>query len=301
MSESPRPAPPGFSRDAWEEFDQNGILIFEDAIPPEDVERYKNAIFEARDADPGYDGGGYYGPQNFVERHPTFAELIDHERHIGFAYDLYGELLKLHESQIFCRPPEGKKYNIWHPDGARVVPYGVFSPYLPLQIKVGYWLTDLPHERMGNFVYMPGSHRTEYLDQYDTHEPAPGEKVLEVRAGTMTIMYHSLWHRVEPNESDVTRMNLFLAYCPSWITPSDRYQSDPEWLGTLTREQRIIMRSYAHPYSNAKPPASDFPLFLDRETLSDRDPGAYRDSVELHRRKRRTPIEKMLPIPAELV
>ena len=68
--------------------------------------------------------------------------------------------------------------------------------------------------------------------------------------------------------------------------------SDPAWLETLNREQRIIMRSYDNAYSNAKPPAYDFPLFLDRETGLDRDPNAYRDDVKLHRRKRRTRAER---------
>ena len=51
-------------------------------------------------------------------------------------------------------------------------------------------------------------------------------------------------------------------------------------------------KPYTNAYSNAKPPASDFPLFLDRETGLERDPDAYRDDVKLHRRKRRTWAER---------
>ena len=39
------------------------------------------------------------------------------------------------------------------------MPYGTFSPDLPLQIKIGFWLTDLPQAKMGNLVVLPGSHR----------------------------------------------------------------------------------------------------------------------------------------------
>ena len=46
--------------------------------------------------------------QNIVERDPVFANLIDNERHVGYAYDLFGELLKLHQSQFFLRPPGGE-------------------------------------------------------------------------------------------------------------------------------------------------------------------------------------------------
>jgi len=282
-----RVAPPGFTESQWETFMKEGLLLIENALSPEETERYREAILRVREEDPAYDGSGYYARENIVERHPVLSELIDHPRHVGFAYDLYGELLKLHQSQAFCRPPGGNKYNLWHPDGARAVPYQVFAPVLPMQIKIGYWLTDLPRRKMGNFVYLPGSHREQYMDHYDTHDDVAGQQILQVSAGTITIMFHSLWHRVEPNESDVSRVNIFLAYCPSWIVSADRFQSDPAWLKTLNREQRIIMRSYSHAYSNAKPPAEDFPLFLDRATGADRDADCYPEHVQRHRRKRR--------------
>ena len=243
--------------------------------------------------DAKYQDGEYWGKDNIVELNSVFTNLIDHSRHVGFAYDIFGELLKLHQSQIFIRPPGDNNYNIWHPDGARALPYGVFSSHLPLQIKIGYWLTDISHQKMGNMVVMPGSHRQQYLDAYDTHESVSGERILCRPKGTMTIMNSSIWHRVEPNESEVTRKNIFVAYCPSWITPADRLQSSPEWMSILNREQRIIMRSYKWAYHNAKPPAEDFPLFLDREIGLDCDPFFYSDQVKLHRRKRKIMPEKL--------
>jgi hypothetical protein len=144
---------------------------------------------------------------------------------------------------------------------------------------------------MGNFVYMPGSHRSQYFDHYDTHESVPGEKILKVKRGTMTIMHCDTWHRVEPNNTDVLRKNIFLAYCPSWVVEADRHQCSPEWLETLNREQRIIMRSYTGGYARTKPAASEFPLFLDRENKSDRDAEGPQH-VELHRRKRMTTVER---------
>ncbi len=287
-----RIVPPGFTDDEWETFNREGILFFEDALDQEAIDELAAAMDRVCQASPKYRAGQTFGCENIVERDSAFAALIDHSRHIGYAYDLFGELLKLHQSQFFIRPPGGDRYNIWHPDGARAVPYSTFSPDLPLQIKIGFWLTDLPQAKMGNLVVLPGSHREQYVDEYDSHEPISGEKVVCLRKGTMTIMHSSIWHRVEPNESDVVRKNIFYAYCPAWVTPADRLQSHPAWLETLNREQRIIMRSYAHAYHNAKPPASDFPLFLDRETGLDRDPDAYRDHVALHRRKRRTWAER---------
>lgn len=278
-------APRGFSEEQRAQFDRDGILTVPGAIDANDVARYIEAVNRVVG---GHDFGRYptYVRENVVELDAALAEVIDHGRHIGFVYDLFGEQLMLHSSQVFVRGGPTGTGNQWHPDGPRAVPYGVFATR-PLQVKVAYWLTDVPSPRMANLVVRPGSQHDEYFDAYDTWDSVADELVLCPRAGDMLIMHAGVWHRVEPNDTDVVRKNLFYTYCPSWIVPGDRYTSDETWLTTLTRERRIIMRSYPYPYSHAKPPADDFPLYLDRATGADRDPGVYRDHVALERRKRK--------------
>jgi hypothetical protein len=286
-----RVAPPGFTDAQWEIFERDGILVLENRLSEAEIERYTDAIMRVAHSDPNYSPDRYYGVENIVERDPVLAELIDHDRHVGFAYDLFGELLKVHKTQIHLRPP-GSKTAVWHHDGSRALPYGVFAPTLPLNILIGYWLTDLPTAEMGNMVVLPGSQNSQYLDQFYSSASIPGERPLVFPRGTMTIMQSRVWHRVFPNTSEVTRKNLFIAYCPAWLVSEDRHGSDPEWLKTLNREQRIIMRSYDKAYFNHRPPASEFPLFLDRDTGLDRDPGTTREDVALHIRKRLTAAEK---------
>lgn len=288
-----RKAPPGFTADQRDQFDREGLIVLENALTEAEIQRYVDTIDHLTAKDPKFKPDQFYSKENIVELDPVFSELIDHPRHVGFVYDFYGELLKLHVSQFFLRP-RGGAYNLWHPDGARAVPYGVFSPDLPLQIKIGIWLTDLPAPKMGNLVMRPGSQRDQYFEGYDTHNSYPDERVLCVPRGAMTIMNGNVWHRVEPNESDTVRKNIFLAYCPSWIVQADRLQSNPEWLETLNREQRIIMRSYSYAYDHTKPPKTDFPLFLDRDTGLDHDDGLYGPHVENHRRKRKLAHEKAI-------
>ena len=248
MSESSlRTAPPGFTLEQWETFNRDGMIVIEDALSAEEVAVLVDAVDRVTAADPRYEAGKYLGIQNFVERDPALSALIDHERHIGYMYDLYGELLKLQLSELFLRTPGGGHNNLWHPDGARALPYQVFSPTLPLQTKVGYWLTDLTEQQRGNFVYMPGSHRWQTFEGYDTHNEFEGQQVLQVRPGTMTIMHGNIWHMVQANNSEFTRKNLFLAYSPAWITAVDRYRSDPEWLATLNREQQCQATGRAFP------------------------------------------------------
>ncbi len=286
-----RVAPPGFTAQQREEFDRTGVVNIEGAIADDEIEMYLDAIARCVARDPKADLSKFYSREHIVELDPVFTDLIDHPRHVGIAYDFYGELLKLHLSQFFSRP-KGGNHNLWHPDGARALPYGVFAPDLPLQVKFGLWLTDLPKSGMGNMVMMPSSQRDQYFDSYDTHDSLPGEMILTVPRGTMTVMNCNVWHRVEPNESEAVRKNIFLAYCPSWIVAADHLRSDPDWLATLNREQRIIMRDYDYGYDHTKPRASEFPLFLDRETGLDHDADLYHDRVTLPRRKRMVAHEK---------
>jgi hypothetical protein len=286
-----RIAPPGFTREQREQFDRDGYLHLPGTLCDDEIGAYLDVIDRISHDDPKFVPDKFFAREHIVELDPVFTALIDHSRHVGFAYDFFGELLKLHISQFFLRP-RGGGYNKWHPDGARAVPYGVFSPLLPMQIKFAYWLTDIPHPKMGNLVVRPGSQKQQYFEGYDTADSYPDEHIVCAEKGTMTIINGNIWHRVENNETDVVRKNIFLAYCPSWIVAADHLRSNPEWLATLNREQRIIMRDYDYAYDHTKPPAKDFPLFLDRDTGLDHDPGKYGDHVAKGRRKRMLAHEK---------
>src|ERR1700675_4435979 len=87
-------APPGFTEEQWRFFDREGYLLLEDAIPPADVERYIDATNRiAAEHMRRSPEKPFTLWQGVAHLDPVFTELIDHPRHIGFAYDLYGELL----------------------------------------------------------------------------------------------------------------------------------------------------------------------------------------------------------------
>ncbi|MEU6573877.1 phytanoyl-CoA dioxygenase family protein [Streptomyces sp. NPDC046805] len=275
-------APTGFTPDTWAAFARDGILVVHDVLDAAQVDALTAAVTAQKDPT----------AMNVVELHERFTELIDHPAHTGFVYDVYGEMLKLLRSEYFKRPPGQAIRNKWHYDGPRALPFEVFSPNLPLRIKVGYWLTPLPREDRGNLVYVPGSHHRPYLETYHTHEPHPDERQLLVRPGALTLMWGGLWHRVAENLGDTTRLNVFLEYGPSWIVTSDRNRSDPDWIASLTRNRRIIMRDYDHPNSNVKLFDSDVPLYHRRPDEPDPQEGRYGDHVPPALRKRSTWTER---------
>jgi ectoine hydroxylase len=284
-----RSPPLGFTRDLWERFVRDGILVLPQALSRQEAATLVSLI-------EGYAPHNLQGPfdlMNVVEMHPRLSALIDGQKHIGFIYDVFGESSKLLLSQFFIRPanPQAQR-NDWHFDGPRQVPFQVFAPNLPLRIKVGYWLTDLPEEKMGNLIFLRGSHRRRHLPEYCSQQPVPNEECLKVSAGTITLMFEGLWHRVDENLSDRRRINIFYEYGPAWITASDRWRSNLAWLQSLNREQRILMRDYDFPNSLIKPPAADVPLFDLRPSEADLDSTLFRDSVEPRLRSRRTWLER---------
>lgn len=266
------------SRSEWDEFSRTGLIIREQVLDQHEIEE----LIQAIDRQPAF------AQWSAVEKDPQFADLIDHEEHFWIIYDIFGEASKLTRSEYFCRDPGSIQRNRWHFDGPRNLTFQAYRALLPFRVKVAYWLTDLTSENMDNFTFIPGSHREDVFDGYHTHEPYPEEVHVVVPAGSMPIMWGGLWHRVAPNESEVVRKNVFLEYGPSWLVSGDQIGCDPEWLGTRTRRQRILMRDYSSsPNDYIKIPKNDIPR-VSLEDIKAREgtlPHTYGQEVPLHLRK----------------
>lgn len=251
--------PAGFTEEQWHEFLEVGFVALPGALAKQETAQLLEA---AREVSAAMDmNTKRYRVSNAVTRHQAFSRLIDGAKHIGYAYDLYGDQLRLVQSELFVRPPGGR-FNAWHFDGPRATPFQVYSPMVPLKIKVGYWLTELGAPGCGNLVHLPGSHRDLGHRAVLGNSSQPGEQSLICPPGTITLMNSDIWHRVEPNNSRHDRVNLFLSYSPSWIQAYDEH--DPEWAAGLPREQRIILRTYRETKHYMRPPVSDLPLFRQR-------------------------------------
>ena len=281
-------APMGFTDEEWETFYRDGIVKLPTKLTDEEIGRLLDAAQESIDAGPTYDPKKTHRLVQIVEKHPAFTELIDHPRHIGYAYDVFGEQIKLMQSDMFYRP-KGSYQNDWHCDGPRVVPFRTFAPDLPLKMRVGYWLTDQPRDGMGNFVYVPGSHRDPWAE-YPGKGSYPGEQVLTCERGSVFVFSGNIWHRVSTNDADLTRITLFITYCPSWVVGYEF--PSPGWVSTLNREQRIIVRPYGEDLEAfTRPPKEDLPLYLDRDTMDENGP--YVSNIEeRHKRRRLTLPER---------
>ncbi len=280
-----RKAPAGFTIEQWSEFSDKGFIALPGAVPAEACERYRAAALELIERHSDYDPAHAFRVANVLPQHEKLWELIDHDQHAGFGYDLYGDQLQLVQSDLFVRPPGGI-VNSWHIDGPRALPYRVFSPELPLKLRIGYWLTDVQEPNMGNYVYVPGSHKADYDLEHSGTGDALGQEVICGSAGTLTVAHANVWHRIDPNQSDRTRITIFLTYAPSWLA---NYYSYPEdLLARMTREQRIILRPYEDGEDFVRPPKQDLPLFID-----DYIPTGPADT-DFHKIRRFTRYERIL-------
>jgi phytanoyl-CoA dioxygenase PhyH len=284
-STATRKASPGFTAGQWQEFCANGYIQIPGTMTPGEVSRYREIAEEIARRYPDYDPAHAFRIANVLPQHEGFFDLIDNDRHVGFPYDLYGDQLQLVQSDLFIRPPGGI-VNHWHIDGPRALPFRVFSPILPLKLRIGYWLTDVDKPLMGNYVYIPGSHKPEYDGEHSGNGDVPGQVTICGSAGTITVAHANLWHRIDPNESDRTRITIFLTYAPSWI--ANYYSYPAELLARLNREQRIILRPYTDGEDFIRPPREDLPLFLD-SYLPDGPPG-----TDFHKIRRYTRYERTL-------
>ncbi|HVJ64668.1 MAG TPA: phytanoyl-CoA dioxygenase family protein [Bdellovibrionota bacterium] len=255
--------PAGFSEEQWQTFMRDGLLVIPNAIAPSELKLADSILLALAKS------------QSLRLNHVVglcreMATFIDHPAYAGLVYDVYGEGLRLLSSQGFVRPPEepGTKRNDWHFDGPRVLPFHLFSEALPMRIKVGIYMSDVTKEKWGNLIYIPGSHRWPHLEQYKTHEKHPEERQLKVEAGTIVLMYSGLWHRVAENTGPHTRRNLYLEYGPSWLQNSEAQGFRADYLESITREQRIILRPYRDPNEFYKPPAEDVPLYAAQPDLN---------------------------------
>ncbi len=102
-----------------------------------------------------------------------------------------------------------------HTDGGQAMrQLRVSESSLPFQIKLQYFLTDLPAPDMGNFTLVPGSHNRPFPEGGFEEGPYIPEAVqLCEAAGDVAIFPHAMWHGFVANRSAAKNADLLL--CPS--------------------------------------------------------------------------------------
>lgn len=241
----------GLTADQRFRFDCDGYFLVEDELSGDEVAELTDVI-DGIDAtvrrDRGLSAGAAVSVRNIVCRHPAFQHLLDRARIIALVVSLLGPQIQLRGSNFDVRPsqpPGGQavadRFSSWHldqPEGGWPTVGGVV-PFM--ELKVGYYLTDLTGPSSGALRVRPGSHRRPPDARSDGSAQPDRVAELDVRAGTAVIWRTSLLHQVAPNYSGRTRKCIYLAYQHRWLRPSDYVTVSAEVLARCNPVQRQLL------------------------------------------------------------
>ncbi len=164
---------------------------------------------------------------DLVARDELWLELIDLPTTIAKVWGVLGWHIQLFHTQLIVTPPAppgaGRGAYGWHQDNNRMNLDLETTPQPRVSLKVGYFLTDLPHEGMGNLAVVPGSHLGSRPDA-SSDEPPEGAIEIIADAGDAVLFDRRLWHAASTNTSDRTRVFVTYGYSYRWLRPKSAMQ-----------------------------------------------------------------------------
>ena len=213
------------------DFDENGFIVLEDFLDPDELERLLAAVDDVgakvRHAK-GLGPGDPFAVRNALAHHEAFLDLIDHPRMLPLVVDAIGWNIQIRTSHLDYRPPyprdlqagalgsgagadheAGYRNVVWHPDlaGDHLFEAPSLDGRLPfMEVKVFYVLSDLTESNAGNLWLLPGSHRRTPQELRDLNNQVDPDEAVELRlpAGRRRPVAHrNLAHRgTEPLRQD---------------------------------------------------------------------------------------------------
>jgi len=264
------------------DFEEKGYVLLPDFFEPAELSRLLEAIDEVRDrfcAERGVPTDTPFGVRNALTRHEAFLDLIDHPRMLPLVVDVIGWNIQIRTTHLDYRPPypkdlvpgeigtgkgDDKEYRnvVWHPDLAG--PYLFEAPSLDgllpfMEIKVGYYLSDMTQPNSGELWVVPGSHRRkpEELRAMEHRVPRDQAVPLNVPANTALLWRTAVWHTVAPQLSDHVRKVFYVGYNYRWMRPTDFERQDPELIARsspIRRQLLAAMATGAEPMSGSRDP-----------------------------------------------
>ncbi|MBB6051509.1 phytanoyl-CoA dioxygenase family protein [Armatimonas rosea] len=190
---------------------------------------------------------------NCVVHDPALLDLALYEPALQLAYDVFGPMFHLCQSNFVSRPNDGTgksdfvSASPWHADGPRPGLFPKIDGAMGLHyLKFGYFLTDLTHGNGGSLQVVRGSHKRPELDGkrgtgFQIEDYARDLVKLDCPAGTVVAFHQAQWHAAPPNESPIERKNAYISYCPTWMRPLDREFPREGELEGLSAEARWLL------------------------------------------------------------
>lgn len=246
-------------------FDNNGYLVLENFLSTDHVQRLnetlERVIVRRRQLQAeGTPHTGMTRPMGeqstrifyILDDDPLFLELLDWPPMMAYVRGLLNPKPHHHasdaivevEGELSSRAPG------WHLDGHDNGYRNLGRPIPLLQLKLGYYLTDMSEAGQGNLTVVPGSHKAlidpspEDLKRRDLF---PGAVEVCAPAGSAILFHNALWHSAgifrKPNSK---RVILYYAYEHPWMVASQEHWSYSKdfYNQRLSSEQRKLFHGF---------------------------------------------------------
>jgi hypothetical protein len=237
-------------------FDEEGYLIVPDALTGKQLRALNEAadtLYQKHGGDPVT---GRMEIRNCVAHHPLFLEAAVHPALLSFVVGQMGPDIRIRTSELDVRPPLPRRRpneklgqnrrgepEQWHIDGPSFG-FPQLDGLVPImEVRVGFFLTDLRGPESGNLCLVPGSHKWDYRHLYNDQLELPPEAIVRIQVppGSAVIFRTGLWHCASSNYSALTRKVLYIAYTYRWIYPSDNLTQNEALLARCTPIQRQLL------------------------------------------------------------
>ncbi len=229
------------SKDAIQQFDEEGYLIVRQALDCETV----GQLTEASDRLIGSDclenrqnraDGRYDGFRNCIVLDDAFLPLLTHQKIFPIVVQLLGAYLHLTTSHLIYKHPDppdipaSDRSPDWHRDYGRLTQDLGHAAVPRAMLKCAYYLTDLSEPNSGATLVAPGSNLLrEPLEIPEDGADPDGVLEPRLQPGDCLLFENRTWHAGAANLSDHTRKVVMFGYGYRWAAPID-YRVQPDSL-----------------------------------------------------------------------
>jgi ectoine hydroxylase len=253
------------------QFDEDGFLIRHGVLSRHEIAGLNRVADRLHKRYGGDAHTGRLELRNSVALHGALLRMADHPVLLPSVVELLGPDIKIRTSELDIRPPLAAprggadigrdrwgEPEQWHIDGPIYGYPDVDGRLAMMEVRVGYYLTDLRSPNSGCLCVVRGSHRFDYRLLADPAFRVPPSAIVrvEVPQGSAILFRTGVWHCATPNLSDRTRKVLYYAYTYRWVQSSDYVSQTAALIRRCTRIQRQLLGGVVTPSRN---PLGDAP------------------------------------------
>ena len=242
-------------------FDNEGYLVLEGFLDPEHIARLLEASHRAvarrraliKEGIPHTGTSHMRDPDArlfyILDDDPLFLELLDWPAIMPYVTGLLNERPHHHASDLIVEYPQKGRDMGWHIDGHDNGYRNLGRPIPLLQLKIGYYLTDMTEPGRGNLCVIPGSHKAHCAPDPEDRkrtELFPGAIQVCAPAGSAILFHNALWHSSGPwTQEDGARIMLYYAYEHPWmIASAEHWNYSKEFYNNLSPERRKLFHGF---------------------------------------------------------